>query len=175
MPKPKRNISDELFEFIKNNNPCSEEIIRKTLKLGSTNFRTNISKLLNNDSVTRIGSGIESTYVLQTQNPVQIVLDDITSNNLTSCTEIMGRLTLTRLQILKAVDALVDQKKIFRFKISTNNAIKYSVFQKNAGARPLDNINDKGIKPSSSTTFDDVTIDKTYLQSFLRGEMHLVK
>jgi hypothetical protein len=79
------------------------------------------------------------------------------------------------LQILKAIDALIDQKKIFRFKMHTSNSILYSIWQKNDGARALDAAGEIKVKSSDSSIFDDMTIDRTYLKSFLRGEMHLIK
>lgn len=173
MAKPKRNMADEMFELIKTNKSCSEDFIRTTLKLGSTNFRTNISKLLNNDTITRIGVGKTAEYVIQTCDPVQIVFDDIKANNLTSCTDIMSRCVLTRLQILKAVETLLHQNKIFRFKISTSNSLRYSIFSKNNGARSMEIELEDRTGTIGSTTFE-TTIDKTYLKAFLRGEMHLV-
>jgi hypothetical protein len=175
MARTKKDISDEMFDLIKKNKSCSEEFIRTTLDIGTTNFRASVSILLNNDSITRIGVGKDSIYIIQTKDPKKVVLDDIKKNNLTQCADIMKRCTLTRLQILKAIDALIDQKKIFRFKMHTSNSILYSIWQKNDGARALDAAGEIKVKSSGSSIFEDMTIDRTYLKSFLRGEMHLVK
>ena len=174
MARTKKDISDEMFDLIKKNKSCSEEFIRTTLDIGTTNFRTNISKLLNNDSVTRIGTGKTSSYIIQTQDPKKIIIDDIKKNNLTSCTDMMKRCSLTRLQILKVIDVLVEQKKVFRFKMHTSNSILYSMFSKNNNARALDTHDEIKVAPNETRTFDS-TVDKTYLKSFLRGEMHLIK
>lgn len=171
----KSNIDKMIHEVIKEQKTCTEGFIRKKLDIGSTAFRINISKLLNGNIVTRIGKGKEANYAPLSNDIIKVVYKQFKENTIVTCSELMERCCLTRLQVLNIIDKIIEdgEIQIYRHRTKYNNSIHYSLEPDIEGYYILGDSERRRRKERESKPhpLDMGTIDKTYLRTFLNGQM----